>query len=252
MNFKKFQQYFVNLNIPFIEKTLNFKKKESSKISNSFTEILKIFSNIAPLSIFFFMTQNVLLYGLESSEKNQTATEITQVLRRQKYREESIVYQVLTSQPEPLIKFDYKAYIPNIALEYMYAFHEFMQNLIKIPGFFSFALLIAMALTTLANILSGTVRSRKTKTKQVEDFEKNSAYECGFEPFEDARNSFDVNFYLVALLFILFDLEIVFLFPWCIYSFFSTLYTYITLIIFIYMLTLGFVYEWKKGALEWY
>lgn len=251
MIFRRVFRDFVTVNIPFIYSFINFLKKDILRFS---TEIFKTSMRLLPIILFFCIGQNSFVFSLEQSKNSEVGIEelAEAILRREKYRQESILYQVLTSQPEPLIKFDYKAYIPNVALEYMYAFHEFMQSLVKIPGFFSFALLIAMALTTLANILSGTVRSRKTKTKQIEDFEKNSAYECGFEPFEDARNSFDVNFYLVALLFILFDLEIVFLFPWCIYSFFSTLYTYIALILFIYILTLGFIYEWKKGALEWY
>lgn len=91
-----------------------------------------------------------------------------------------------------------------------------------------------------------------TNSKRAHERSKRSAYECGFEPFEDARNSFDVNFYLVALLFILFDLEIVFLLPWSVFSYYCNFFEYKMLFIFLYLLTLGFIYEWKKGALEWY
>ena len=81
--------------------------------------------------------------------------------------------------------------------------------------------------------------------------EKLSAYECGFDPFDDARNTFDVRFYLVAILFIIFDLEISFLFPWCISLGSLPLFAYWSMFFFLFILTVGFVYEWKKGALEW-
>jgi NADH-quinone oxidoreductase subunit A len=83
------------------------------------------------------------------------------------------------------------------------------------------------------------------------DTEKLSAYECGFNAFDDARMKFDVRFYLVASLFIIFDLEVAFLFPWAIT--FGTLgwFGFISMMIFLGVLTVGFVYEWKKGALEW-
>lgn len=83
------------------------------------------------------------------------------------------------------------------------------------------------------------------------DPEKVSAYECGFNAFDDARMKFDVRFYLVAILFIIFDLEIAFLFPWAVaFKDLSTL-GFWSMIIFLGVLTIGFVYEWKKGALEW-
>jgi NADH-quinone oxidoreductase subunit A len=81
--------------------------------------------------------------------------------------------------------------------------------------------------------------------------EKLSPYECGFEPFDDARTKFDIPFYLVALLFIIFDLEIAFLFPWAISLRNIGLFGYISMMIFLIILTIGFIYEWKKGALEW-
>tara|TARA_B100001013_G_scaffold323096_1_gene233891 strand:+ start:128 stop:496 length:369 start_codon:yes stop_codon:yes gene_type:complete len=83
------------------------------------------------------------------------------------------------------------------------------------------------------------------------DPEKLSAYECGFEPFSDSRMEFDVRFYLVAILFIIFDLEIAFLFPWAISLGNIGLFGFISMMIFLFILTIGFIYEWKKGALDW-
>jgi len=87
--------------------------------------------------------------------------------------------------------------------------------------------------------------------RQRPDPEKLSAYECGFEPFEDARSRFDVRFYLVAILFIIFDLEVAFLFPWAVSLGNIGLFGFWSMMIFLGVLTIGFVYEWKKGALEW-
>ena len=83
------------------------------------------------------------------------------------------------------------------------------------------------------------------------DPEKLSAYECGFEPFEDSRMEFDVRFYLVAILFIIFDLEIAFLFPWAVSLGNIGTLGFWSMMIFLAVLTIGFIYEWKKGALEW-
>jgi NADH:ubiquinone oxidoreductase subunit 3 (subunit A) len=83
------------------------------------------------------------------------------------------------------------------------------------------------------------------------DLEKMSAYECGFDPFEESLGKFDVKFYLVAILFLIFDLEIVFLFPWFAMLYFLDIFTLWIVFIFIFVLTLGFVYEWRKGALDW-
>ena len=80
---------------------------------------------------------------------------------------------------------------------------------------------------------------------------KNSAFECGFEAFEDARMKFDVRYYLVAILFILFDLEIAFLFPWAVALKDVGLVGFWSVMIFLGLLTVGFAYEWKKGALDW-
>ena len=87
--------------------------------------------------------------------------------------------------------------------------------------------------------------------KQLPDSEKLSPYECGFEPFEDARIQFDVRFYLVAILFIIFDLEVAFLFPWAVALSDIGIFGFISMMIFLFLLTIGFIYEWKKGALEW-
>ena len=83
------------------------------------------------------------------------------------------------------------------------------------------------------------------------DPEKLSTYECGFEAFSDSRIEFDIRFYLVAILFIIFDLEIAFLFPWAISLGNIGLLGFFSMMIFLSILTIGFIYEWKKGALEW-
>ncbi len=100
--------------------------------------------------------------------------------------------------------------------------------------------------------LSGViVAASMIVAKQHPDAEKLSAYECGFEPFDDARNQFDVRFYLVAILFIIFDLEVAFLFPWAVSLGDIGLFGFWSMIVFLGILTIGFIYEWKKGALEW-
>src|SRR5213593_1364102 len=83
------------------------------------------------------------------------------------------------------------------------------------------------------------------------DAEKLSPYECGFEAFEDARMKFDVRYYLIAILFILFDLEIAFLFPWAVVLPDIGIFGFWSMMVFLAILIIGFVYEWKKGALEW-
>ncbi|MDS4020720.1 MAG: NADH-quinone oxidoreductase subunit A [Candidatus Competibacter sp.] len=83
------------------------------------------------------------------------------------------------------------------------------------------------------------------------DSEKTSPYECGFEAFEDSRMKFDVRYYLVAILFIIFDLEIAFLFPWAIVLDQIGLFGFAAMAVFLGILVIGFIYEWKKGALEW-
>jgi len=83
------------------------------------------------------------------------------------------------------------------------------------------------------------------------DSEKLSPYECGFEAFEDSRMKFDVRYYLVAILFIIFDLEIAFLFPWAVVLGKIGMFGFVSMVIFLAILVIGFIYEWKKGALEW-
>jgi NADH-quinone oxidoreductase subunit A len=87
--------------------------------------------------------------------------------------------------------------------------------------------------------------------RQKPDTEKLSAYECGFEAFEDARHKFDVRFYLVAILFIIFDLEVAFLFPWAVALGEIGMFGFWSMVVFLGVLTVGFAYEWRKGALEW-
>ncbi|HTT79516.1 MAG TPA: NADH-quinone oxidoreductase subunit A [Stellaceae bacterium] len=106
-------------------------------------------------------------------------------------------------------------------------------------------LVIAGAIAT-AMIVASVVLAR-----QNPDSEKLSPYECGFEPFEDARIRFDVRYYLVAILFIIFDLEVAFLFPWAVSLGDVGLFGFWSMIIFLAVLTVGFAYEWRKGALEW-
>jgi NADH-quinone oxidoreductase subunit A len=83
------------------------------------------------------------------------------------------------------------------------------------------------------------------------DQQKNSPYECGFEAFENARMKFDVRYYLVAILFIIFDLEIAFLFPWAVVLDQIGVVGFVAMLVFLGILVVGFIYEWKKGALEW-
>lgn len=107
--------------------------------------------------------------------------------------------------------------------------------------FIGIASVVAIAMVV-ASLLAG---------KQNPDAEKLSAYECGFEAFEDTRGRFDVRFYLVCLLFIIFDLEVAFLFPWSIALKEIGLFGFWSMVSFLGILTVGFIYEWKKGALDW-
>ena len=120
-------------------------------------------------------------------------------------------------------------------------FPEFLKDYLPIILFLVIALMLSCAFVVINFILS----------PKNPDPEKLSAYECGFEPFEDSRMEFDVRFYLVAILFIIFDLEIAFLFPWAISLGNIGLLGFISMMIFLFILTVGFIYEWKKGALEW-
>jgi NADH-quinone oxidoreductase subunit A len=116
-----------------------------------------------------------------------------------------------------------------------------LQNYIPILLFVGVAGAIGMVILLLGRVL-GPYRP---------DSEKNSPYECGFEPFEDARMKFDVRYYLVAILFIIFDLEIAFLFPWAIALDEVGMFGFVAMMLFLGILVVGFIYEWKKGALEW-
>ena len=118
---------------------------------------------------------------------------------------------------------------------------EFLKDYFPIIIF----LIIALGLSC-AFILINFILSPKNP-----DPEKLSAYECGFEPFNDSRMEFDVRFYLVAILFIIFDLEIAFLFPWAISLGGIGPTGFWSMMFFLGVLTIGFIYEWKKGALEW-
>ncbi|HAT35283.1 MAG TPA: NADH-quinone oxidoreductase subunit A [Rhodospirillaceae bacterium] len=112
-----------------------------------------------------------------------------------------------------------------------------------VPIVIFLAIAVGMAL---AMLLASLIIAR-----QKPDSEKLSAYECGFEAFDDARSQFDVRFYLVAILFIIFDLEVAFLFPWAVALGDIGLFGFWSMVVFLGILTIGFVYEWRKGALEW-
>ena len=102
-----------------------------------------------------------------------------------------------------------------------------------------------------AGLAAAALAASYVAARQRPDAEKNSTYECGFEAFGDARGRFDVRFYLVAILFIIFDLEIAFLFPWAVSLSGIGMFGFWSMMVFLAVLTVGFVYEWKKGALEW-
>ena len=118
---------------------------------------------------------------------------------------------------------------------------EFLKDYFSIILFLIISLSLSIGFITLNFLLSPS----------KPDPEKLSAYECGFEPFDDSRMEFDVRFYLVAILFIIFDLEIAFLFPWAISLGNIGLLGFSSMMIFLFILTIGFIYEWKKGALDW-
>ena len=116
-----------------------------------------------------------------------------------------------------------------------------LENYLPILIFLSVALALGLLMLSLGFLFG---RGSKTKAKL-------SPYECGFDPFEDARIPFDVRYYLVAILFIIFDLEIAFLFPWAVSLNKIGIAGIIAMGIFLLVLVIGFIYEWKKGALEW-
>ena len=110
---------------------------------------------------------------------------------------------------------------------------------------------IVVFLVVSAGIAAAMIGISYLLAQQKPDSEKTSAYECGFEAFNDARSKFDVRFYLVAILFIIFDLEVAFLFPWAVSLKDIGAFGFWSMVVFLGVLTVGFVYEWKKGALEW-
>ena len=119
--------------------------------------------------------------------------------------------------------------------------YNFLTDYLSIIIFLFIALLISIGFI-LINFISSPSNP---------DPEKLSAYECGFDAFDDSRMEFDVRFYLVAILFIIFDLEIAFLFPWAITLGKIGVFGFWSMMVFLAVLTIGFIYEWKKGALEW-
>ena len=118
---------------------------------------------------------------------------------------------------------------------------DLLMNYLPIVIFIAVAVVMSCAMVVLSFVVG----------KQKPDADKNAAYECGFDAFDDARSRFDVRFYLVAILFIIFDLEIAFLFPWAITLGDIGLFGFWSMMIFLGVLTVGFIYEWNKGALEW-
>ena len=119
---------------------------------------------------------------------------------------------------------------PKILVEYL-----------PIAVFFSIAVFISLIVIILPKIFA----------KETPQKDKLKSYECGFDAFGDARGKFDVRFYLVAILFIIFDLEVAFLIPWAINLKATGMFGFLSMIVFLVVLTIGFIYEWKKGALEW-
>ena len=118
---------------------------------------------------------------------------------------------------------------------------ELLQQYLPLVVFIGVALAIVLALLVMPFLVA----------YRQPDPEKLSAYECGFNAFDDARMKFDVRFYLVAILFIIFDLEVTFLFPWAVAFGRLGALGFWSMIVFLGILTVGFIYEWKKGALEW-
>ena len=122
-----------------------------------------------------------------------------------------------------------------------YPLDLFLGEYLPIAVFFAVAISLSIAFVFTAFVFGN----------QRPDSEKMAAYECGFDAFDDSRRQFDVRFYLVAILFIIFDLEVAFLFPWAVALGGIGLFGFWSMMLFLAVLTIGFVYEWKKGALEW-
>ena len=118
---------------------------------------------------------------------------------------------------------------------------DFLAEYLPIAVFFGVAMIVSIIVIVLPKILA----------KETPQKAKLSSYECGFEAFGDARGKFDIRFYLVAILFIIFDLEVAFLIPWAINLKAIGVFGFWSMMVFLLVLTVGFIYEWKKGALEW-
>lgn len=118
---------------------------------------------------------------------------------------------------------------------------DFLLNYLPILIFIAIGAVVSAAAVGLSLVVG----------RQNPDPDKLSAYECGFDAFDDARHKFDVRFYLVAILFIIFDLEIAFLFPWAVTLGDIGMFGFWSMVVFLGVLTVGFIYEWKKGALDW-
>jgi NADH-quinone oxidoreductase subunit A len=123
----------------------------------------------------------------------------------------------------------------------MSAMSQLLQAYLPLAIFIGIAFVISAALLVVPFIIAPS----------NPDPEKVSAYECGFDAFDDARMKFDVRFYLVSLLFIIFDLEVAFLFPWAVAFDDVGMFGFWAMMVFLAILTIGFIYEWRKGALEW-
>jgi NADH-quinone oxidoreductase subunit A len=119
--------------------------------------------------------------------------------------------------------------------------NELLSSYLPIVIFLGVALVIGVALMVAPFLVA----------YRAPDPEKLSAYECGFNAFDDARMKFDIRFYLVSILFIIFDLEVAFLFPWAVSFGNIGMFGFWSMMVFLAVLTIGFIYEWKKGALEW-
>lgn len=126
-------------------------------------------------------------------------------------------------------------------IPFKYVFLMFLTNYFSIFLFFLFSVVLSTIIFFLSFFLSS----------KLDDAEKLTAYECGFNPFLDSRSEFDVKFYIVAILFIIFDLEVSFLFPFSVCLEYTPIIGTQCMLIFLFILTIGFVYEWKKGALDW-
>lgn len=123
----------------------------------------------------------------------------------------------------------------------MFHNYELLQQYLPIVIIFGISILLAIIVMVMPKIFS-TEKPNQDKLK---------SYECGFDPFNDARGKFDIRFYLVAILFIIFDLEVTYLIPWAISLSKIGLFGFWSMMFFLFVLTVGFIYEWKKGALDW-